>query len=74
MTLNIGWGKMIKECLNKYDLSNNFAIIASKSHAEWKREVEKQTEKSNNKRLIEQCYKTEDGKKKEDSNVNLMQL
>lgn len=65
VTLNIGWGKMIKECLNKYDLSNNFAIIASKSHAEWKREVEKQIEKINRERLIDQCYKTEDGQKKE---------
>ena len=65
LNLNMGWGKMSKEFLNKYGLPNNFTEIARKRHTEWKCEVERQIDRINRDKLEDQCFKTENGQKKE---------
>ena len=58
--LNLGWYKGIKSTLSKYKLEENFNNIKTTRTIDWKNQVIAATEKSNQKRLLEECYKKED--------------
>ena len=60
--LNLGWYKGIKTTLSKYQLEENFETIKNIRAIEWKSQVIAATEKCNQKRLLEECYKKEDNK------------
>ena len=56
-----GWGKSIKEALNEYDLPNDLQQIKNTTARRWERLVCLKTERVNYKRLLKDCYKTENG-------------
>ena len=61
--LKIGWYNKIINILKLYELSNDFDVIKNMPIAVWKRIVTIATEKKNRNRLLEECYKTENGNK-----------
>ena len=61
MLEDIGWGKSIKETLNRHNLPTDLHTIAQMSKNEWSSKVKNSIEICNKERLLENCYKTEDG-------------
>ena len=64
LTMNIGWGKSILETLTKYNLPTQLETIKTHSKGEWTNKVKREIEKSNRERLIQDCYKIENGQNK----------
>ena len=57
----MGWYKNIKDILQQYGLPTDFSTIKNLPICIWKREVKNAIELLNRKRLIDDCYKTENG-------------
>ena len=64
MTRDIGWGRTMKEILSKYDLPTCLEVIKSHRKNEWAIKVKSVIEKCNTQRLIQDCYKIENGENK----------
>ena len=64
MTMNIGWGKTIRETLTKYNLPTQLDIIKAHGKGEWTNNVKRVIEKRNTERLIQDCYKIENDQNK----------
>ena len=62
-TNNIGWYKSIKKTLHEHDLPDDFTEISSKTTREWERIVKQKIEIKNRQRLIDECFKKENGAK-----------
>ena len=63
--LNIGWYKNLNCILEEYQLTKDFEQIRKMTRPHWKHLVREAIEKKNTEKLIEECYKTTDGEKKE---------
>ena len=61
---NIGWYRSIKEVLRNLNLPSDFNDIRIISTREWERNVKQKIEEKNRQKLIEDCYKKENGTKK----------
>ena len=62
--LNIGWSERIIKKLEEYNLETDMNKIKDKTVKTWKKEVKQAVEKQNNERLLESCFKIENGEKK----------
>ena len=60
-TLNIGWAKDINIALNEYNLYTDYSIISNLTKRQWTRIVKEKIETKNKRRLLDDCYKTENG-------------
>ena len=58
---SIGWARKIMETLETWELETDWEIIARKSKAEWKNEIETRAEKINQNKLTEDCHVKERG-------------
>ena len=56
---NIGWSRKIKETLAEYELPTDFSVIKTIPRLTWIREVAIRIEQKNNKRLLDDCHKSE---------------
>ena len=59
--LDIGWYARIRKKLQSYQLNDNFDQIKNIPYISWKQQVRKVTEKQNKDRLINECYKIDNG-------------
>ena len=59
--LKLGWYTRIKDKLLQYKLNDNFEQIKSITYANWKHQVKAAIEKRNKEKLLNECYKTENG-------------
>ena len=57
--LNIGWAKSINDALINLSLPTDFLTIKATTRQQWKRIVDAKIEIKNQRRLINDCYKTE---------------
>ena len=64
-TLKIGWARTINQTLRNLELPTDFQTIRSISRNQWKNTVKAKIEVNNTTTLTEQCYKKENGEKKE---------
>ena len=58
---SIGWAQKVMETLESWELETDCELIARKSKAEWKKEIEIRAEIMNKRRLIEDCHVKERG-------------
>ena len=61
MSRDIGWGKNIKNILEKYDLPSNLEEIKVLRKSEWSNRVKNVIEEENVKRLLQECHKIVNG-------------
>ena len=59
---NVGWGKSIQTTLSDYDLPNDFTTIRCITRRQWRKLVKNKIEVKNTTRIINDCYKKENGK------------
>ena len=60
----IGWAKKIKTLLEYYNLPTEITEVQRTPPGEWIYKVKVKIEEKNKERLLEECYKTEDGTRK----------
>ena len=60
-TLNIGWFKKVQAMLNEYELPDDLTIIKDHTLIQWPMRVKTAIEKKHKERLVESCYKVNNG-------------
>ena len=58
---NIGWYRSIKEILRELNLPDDLNVVKNMTVPEWERTVKQKIEEKNRQRLIQECYKKENG-------------
>ena len=63
LTKDTGWGKSIKEILERHCLPTDLQTIGNSSKNEWTKKVREAIEKANKESLLDDCHKMEQGVK-----------
>ena len=72
LTKGIGWGKSIKEILERHSLPTDLQAIRNTCKNEWTMKVKKAIETANKERLLMDCHKIEQGVKKRKSKTSFI--
>ena len=62
MANNVGWGRNIKTSLSDYDLPSDLTTIRQITRRQWRKMVRDKIEIKNTTRILNDCFKKENGK------------